>query len=246
MSKLLLVTSIVLYNCEISANKPDSNEKKDSYYTPPTTHQYKSLKNLSAGHYTPSVEHNPSMSVYTPSPMQSTSTVQNPAMTSSVSYSRHLNGASNDTGNVNTNNATNGAPDTSTFAVRNSNGYNTGTMGNGIDASAFAPRQSSNAPPPAKNGGHDAEGLYPSPTHAVRNQFGNNRSMTNSSYDLRADKPAENYNPPTNYANHDASLSPEKPSARPYNPPTNYANHDVSLSPEKSAARPFTAAPEVL
>ena len=88
----------------------------------------------------------------------------------------------------------------------------------GTDTSSFALRQSSNPthPHPTKEGGRNPEtGLYPSPTHAVRNQFGSNMAQTNSSYDLRTDNGPERFTPPNDYS-HGENTAPEGSSARPY------------------------------
>ena len=186
-------------------------EPKESIYSRPTTQQYKSLKNLSEGHYTPSVDHNPTMSVYTPSPMDASSYKEKPAMSKSISYSTNLNSTAPAEDIIKALPAVTQVPaalvpkedtsrDTSSFAVRRMSNSNIG------------------------EGGRDPEtGLFPSPTHAVRNQIGNNQSLTKSSYDISS---------ADTYANNSGYSVPD-------NAPPGWA------SPKKSAARPFTAAPAV-
>ena len=174
------------------------------------------MKNLSNGDYTPSVEHNPSMSVYTPSAFQSASNSKDTqtAVTTVTKPTTHLNGTTTGNwkleqreppaGNVASNNSTAGGFDTSSLhpEVRDCCTKDTGS---------FAVRQTANPTPLTKEGGRDPEtGLYPSPTHAVRNQFGNSRAMANSSYDLRAD------NVPESFSGQGANLAPEVATARPY------------------------------
>ena len=94
--------------------------------------------------------------------------------------------------------------------------YTPGIGESSNETSSFALRQNSSTA--IGGGGRDPEtGLFPSPTHAVRNQIGNNKNFATSSYDIRADNSSENY-----------------------------VSNEGYMSPRKSAARPFTAAPAVM
>ena len=171
------------------------SEPRENVYSRPTTQQYKSLKNLSEGHYAPSVDHNPTMSVYTPSAMEATPYKEKPAMSKSISYSTNLNSTTPAEDIIK-------AHKTETQVLASS----VGRQEENKDTSSFSVRRMSNSN--IGEGGRDPEtGLFPSPTHAVRNQIGTNKNFTKSSYDISS---SENYESNSGY------MSPKKTASRPF------------------------------
>ena len=202
---------------------------------------------MSQGEYVPSVEHNPSASVYTPSAMESASYQQKPAMTKSISYSTTLNRGSTAENSLNQGRGLN-AP-TSSSAVPIATNYNPGIGESNIEASSFALRQT----PTIGDGGRDPEtGLFPSPTHSVRNQIGSNKGFTASSYDIRAENSSQNYvsnegymssqKSAQNQIGNSQSFAASSYDIRAENSTENYVSNEGYMSPTKSAARPYTAA----
>ena len=145
--------------------------------------------------------------------MEATAYKEKPTMSKSISYSTNLNSTTPAEDIIKAHKTENQVP---AALVRKED--------TSRDTSSFAVRRMSNSN--IGEGGRDPEtGLFPSPTHAVRNQIGNSPSMTKSSYDISS---ADNYAANSGYG------SPEKAPA-----PPEWA------SPKKSASRPFTAAPAV-
>ena len=135
------------------------------------------------------------MSVYTPSAMEATPYKEKPAMSKSISYSTNLNSSTPAEDIIK-------AHKTETNVPVGSVGKEYGSQ----DNSSFAVRRMSNSN--IGEGGRDPEtGLFPSPTHAVRNQIGTNKNMAKSSYDISS---AENYESNSGY------MSPKKSASRPF------------------------------
>ena len=221
---------------------PGYKDPAESSYSRPTTQMYKSLKNLSQGEYMPSVERNTPMPAYTPSPMESSS-YQPPkqGIPKSISYSNNFS-ASNTPDNVDMANRTmNTALNTSAISTETT--YNPGVGESNKDTSLHALRESNT--PRVGPGGRDQDtGLYPSPTHAVRNQFGTNKSFAASSYDLRAENNSSEvrneFGTNKNFSASSYDVRAENTSSE-----SRHVSNEGYMSPKKSASRPFTAAPGV-
>ena len=135
------------------------------------------------------------MSVYTPSAMEATSYNEKPPMSKSISYSNSLNKTAPAEDIIKAHKVETQAP-----------AANVGRQDETQDNSSFAVRRMSNSN--VGQGGRDPEtGLFPSPTHAVRNQIGTNKNFTKSSYDISS---AENYESNSGY------MSPKKTASRPF------------------------------
>ena len=108
------------------------------------------------------------MSVYTPSAMEATSYNEKPPMSKSISYSNSLNKTAPAEDIIKAHKVETQAPSA-----------NVGRQDETQDNSSFAVRRMSNSN--VGQGGRDPEtGLFPSPTHAVRNQIGTNKNFTKS------------------------------------------------------------------
>ena len=135
------------------------------------------------------------MPVYTPSAMEATPYKEKPPMSKSISYSNSLNKSSPAEDIIKAHKVETQAP-----------AANMGRQDETQDNSSFAVRRMSNSN--VGQGGRDPEtGLFPSPTHAVRNQIGTNKNFTKSSYDISS---TENYESNSGY------MSPKKAASRPF------------------------------
>ena len=189
------INSLCILSAETAGSK-STGGGEDNYYTRPTTYQYKSLKNLSEGNYAPSAgaggDIPSSVPVYTPSAMQAMPSSNSATATKPMSYSRHMNGAEGGTQAIN--NTTSSANAVAVTDVSSHVGGAHAGHSTDVDTSSYNLRQSSVTSSPTKNhhpqpgGGGRCDpdtGMYPSPTHADRNQYGTGQGMAVSSYDLR-------------------------------------------------------------